>query len=88
MLSDHLNSFVVTDDSIHVWRCLCTVWTPIGNVCCYKDSYENTCREMSLNPYTSTLTDCISFRQTYLPRFMLCEMSAAEDGAMWKASME
>lgn len=85
MLNDLLNSFIVTDDSSYVWRCLCThvctVWTPTGTMCCYGDTQG--CRETSLNPYTSTLTDCISFRQTDLPRFMFCEVSVK-----WKASME
>lgn len=62
---------------MYVWRCLCT------RVCaqsrhpwamCAKDIYENTCEKMYLNLYTSKLTDCIRFKQIYLPRLMLCEI--------------
>lgn len=77
------------DGTVSMYGDVCTQSGHPQEMCvAYKDSCENTCRERPLNPYSSTLTDSRSFRQTYLPRFTLCETSAAGDGTEWKASTE
>lgn len=48
VLRDHLNSLVVSGDSIYVWWCLFTVWTPTGNVGCLQGQlWEYMSREAS-----------------------------------------